>query len=214
MTEQDSYHTRVASIMSDPSAHAVARVYATAYLNAAKSEGTEDPLEELSSFLDDVLAQYPEFAHVLLSAMINRDEKLALIERAVAPFGSEMFTSFLRVLARHDRLELLPLILNESRTEFEARQGKKRVQVTSARPLSDASREAIRNRLRDAFSFEPIIEDRTDPKLLGGLTIRVGDRVYDSSLRTRLKQLQIQMRERSLNEIQSGRNRFSHPEGD
>lgn len=214
MAEQDSYRTGVASIMSDPSAHAVARVYATAYLDAAKTEGVEDPLEELASFVDDVLAKYPEFAQVLLSAMINRDEKLALIDRVAAPFGSEMFTNFLRVLARHDRLELLPLILGESREEFEARMGKKRVQVTSARPLSDASREAIRNRLQEALSFEPIIEDRTDPRLLGGLTIRVGDRVYDSSLRTRLKQLQIQMRERSLNEIQSGRDRFSHPEGD
>ena len=53
-----------------------------------------------------------------------------------------------------------------------------------------------------------------DPDILGGLRIRVGDTVYDGSLRARLTQLRHRVRERSLHEIQSGRNRFSHSERD
>jgi F-type H+-transporting ATPase subunit delta len=118
------------------------------------------------------------------------------------------------VLARHDRLEILPLILSESRLRHEMLTGRKRVRVTSAQSLSDDRLATIRQQLDDALSFEPIVEPAVDESLLGGLIIQIEDTVYDSSLRTRLKQLRGRMRERSLHEIQSGRNRFSSPEGD
>jgi F-type H+-transporting ATPase subunit delta len=60
------------------------------------------------------------------------------------------------------------------------------------------------------MGFEPILETRLDTSLLGGVIIRIGDTVYDSSLRTRMKQLHERLRERSLHEIQVGRDRFSH----
>ena len=171
-------------------------------------------LEEFASFLDDVLYPNADFAGMLTSSMLGRDDKLQLVERVVRGRASDMFANFLRVLARHDRLELLPLILKQSQLLHEDRSGQKRVQVTSAQPLSAAALEAIQQSLSNAFPFQPIIEAGTDPGLLGGLRIRIGDTVYDSSLRTRLKQLRDGMRLRSLHEIQSGRNRFSHPEGD
>lgn len=213
MADQE-IQTRVKSVLEDPSAQQVSRVYANAFLDAAAAAEVDDPLEELASFIDDVLAAHPEFEQLLLSGIVSRDEKLALINRVVAPFGSEFFTNFLRVLAQHDRLELLALILSESRTLNDERTGRKRVQVKSAVPLSDEATQKIHNHLNETFPFEPIIESEVDASLLGGLVIRVDDQVYDSSLRTRMKQLQATLRERGVHEIQSGRDRFSHPEGD
>lgn len=210
----DPVRVRPPSVMEDPRARAIAHVYAEAFLNAAQSADVAAVLEEFASFLDDVLARNPEFASALCSGIIGREERLALIDRVVAPFGSELFTNFLRVLARHDRLDLLPLILDESRLGHERRTGRKRVQVTSALELSAGTRQALQERLAARFRFEPILQVSIDPGLLGGLVIRVGDTVYDSSLRTRMKQLRARLRERSLHEIQSGRDRFSHPEGD
>ena len=201
-------------MLEDPSAQAVARVYSNALLNVAQAVDVDDVLEELGSFLDDVLEQHPDFRDILLSTIVSRDDKLAIIDRVVAPFGSELLTNFLRTLARHDRLELLPLILSESQRLHEGRTGRKRVQVTSARPLSDTALQDVRARLDAAFPFDPILETQSNPALLGGLVIRVENTVYDGSLKTRLKQLQDRLRERSLHEIQSGRDRFSHPEGD
>ena len=207
--------TRVRSVMEDPSAMQIAKVYADAFLDAAKSTvGVEAALEEGQSFVDDVLAKNAEFERLLTAPMINKDDKLKLIERVVAGRGTEFFTNFLRVLARHDRLEILPGVLQAARIQHERQSGSKRVSVKSAKPLSDESRRAIEERLRAALKFEPILEAETDSSLIGGLVIRVDDTVYDSSLRTRLKQLRSRLRERSLHEIQSGRNRFSHPEGD
>lgn len=207
--------SRVPSVMEDPSAVQIAKVYADAFLDAAKSTvGVEAALEEGQSFVDDVLSKNAEFERLLTAPMINKDEKLKLIERVVAGRGSDFFTNFLRVLARHDRLDVLPAVLQAARIANERQSGRKRVSVKTAKPLSDESRRAIEERLRVALKFEPILEAETDPSLIGGLVIRVDDTVYDSSLRTRLKQLRSRLRERSLHEIQSGRNRFSHPEGD
>ena len=207
--------TRIRSVMEDPSAIQIARVYAGAFLEAAKNTvGAEAGLEEGQSFVDDVLSKNANFEKLLVSPMVNKDDKLKLIDRVVAGRGSDFIANFLRVLARHDRLNLLPGILQAARVQIERQAGRKRVSVRTAKPLSNESRQAIIDRLRTALAIEPILEAETDPSLIGGMVIRVDDTIYDSSLRTRLKQLRVRLRERSLHEIQSGRNRFSHPEGD
>jgi len=213
MADEQPERTRPTSVLEDPSAQAVAKTYADAFLNAAAGVGIEAALEEFASLLEDVLGKYPDFEAVLLSGIVTRDEKIGLIDRVIAPFGSELFTNFLRVLAKHDRLELLPLILQESQLGHEARTGRRRVQVTSAQPLSATAQQKIQERLTQSLPFQPIVEAKTDSALLGGLVIQVGDTVFDGSLRTRLKQLRNRLRERSLHEIQSGRDRFSHSEG-
>jgi F-type H+-transporting ATPase subunit delta len=199
--------------MEDPSSQAVARTYADAFLDAAAAAKGDSALEELGSFVDDVLNKVDTLRQVLFSRIISRDDKIGVIDRIIAPRASELVTNFLRVLARHDRLTLLPLVVSEARLRHEIRSGRRRVQVTSARALSaDASRR-IHERLADSFPFDPILETRVDPSLIGGVMIRVGDTVYDGSLSTRVKQLRERLRQRSLHEIQSGRDRFSSPEG-
>jgi len=205
--------TAASHVLADPSAKAVARVYAQAFLDAAKSSGTSEALEELTSFHDDVLRPHPEFGRLLTSEMSTREEKVGLIDRVVQPRASQFFTNFLRVLARHERLELLPLILEQAWQEQERREGKRRVEVTSPQPLSDEQLGQIRDRLKAALPYEPILVPHADESLLGGLVIRVGDTIFDGSLRARLKDLSHRLRERYLHEIQSGRDRFSSPEG-
>jgi F-type H+-transporting ATPase subunit delta len=214
MAEKHQIKTRIESVMEDPHAGAVARVYADGFLNSIPAGQVAEALDEFRSFVNDVVAKERDFARILDSGMVSHDKKLALIDRVVAGRASELFTNFLRVLARHDRLNLLSLILAQSEIEQERRSGEKRVQVISAQPLSDEALGRIRERLAQSLPFTPIVESAVDPSLLGGLRIRVGDTVYDGSLRARLKQLRHRVRERSLHEIQSGRNRFSHPERD
>ena len=214
MAQNEEIQTRIRSVMEDPGAQAVARVYADAFLEAAAAVGIEDALQEFASFLDDLLAAHPEFEQLLVAGIVGRGDKIGLIDRVVGPHGSELFTNFLRVLARHDRLSLLPTILEESQIKYELRSGRRRVQVRSAIPLSGQVLEQIRQRMSERFSFDPIFDARDDPSLLGGLVIQVGDTVYDSSLKTRMKQLRDRFSQRSLHEIQSGRNRFSYPDGD
>ncbi len=212
MADKAQIKTRIESVMENPHQGAVARIYADAFLNAIPSGQGDEALEEFRSFVEDVLHKQPEFSKLVLSDMVSRDQKLLLIDRIVVGRASELFTSFLQVLARHDRLGLLPLVLAQCAIEYEKRSGCGRVQVVSAQPLSERALDDIRARLATVLPFQPVIEAAVDPDILGGLRIRVGDTVYDGSLRARLKQLRHRVRERSLHEIQSGRNRFSHSE--
>lgn len=205
--------SRPSHVLEDPSAQAVARVYALAYLNAAVQTGVEHPLEEITSFQDDVLNPNPRFRDLLFSEAIGHDEKVALIERTIQPAASPFFINFLKVLAGHGRLNLLPLILNVAWLEHEQRSGRQRVTVKSAVPLNEEQLSSIKNRLQSALNSEPILIPSVDENLIGGLVIQVGDTVYDGSLQTRLSSLRQRLRKGYLHEIQSGRNRFSHPEG-
>jgi F-type H+-transporting ATPase subunit delta len=196
----------------DPRGESIATVYVNAYLDAAGQESA-GAAEELISFVDDVLASQSDFSQLLCGTSLGQDDKIQLIDRIVAGRATPQFTNFLKVLARHDRLALLPTIRQLAEAEFERRAGKRRVSVTSAAEISDQTLDSIRSTLRSSLSIEPILETRVDSTLIGGLVIRVGDTVYDGSLKTQIKQLRARLRERCLNEIQRGRDRFSHPEG-
>jgi len=198
--------------MEDPSSQAVARTYADALLDAAGAQ-TEGVLEELGSFVDDVLAKLPDLREVFFARVVGREEKIRLIDRIFASQSSPLVANFLRVLVQHDRLELVPLIVRQARLRQEIRSGKQRVLIKTALPLTERAQESLRKRLADSLPFDPILETQVDPSLIGGIVIRVADTVYDSSLATRVAQLRERLRQRSLHEIQSGRDRFSSAEG-
>lgn len=207
-------NARIPTVFENPRAVAIAQVYADAFLSAASSMGgVESALEEYHSFMNDVVDQNPDLRKLLESRMIGRDDRIALLERVLQGRASPVFGNFILVLAQHDRLELLRTVLKAAQLGWEQQQGKQRVQVRSAVPLSEAALGKIRQQLSEKLKIEPILEPALDPTLLAGLVIRIGDTVQDSSLRTRLKQMRVRIRERSLNEIQSGRDRFCNPEG-
>lgn len=212
MSEQ--LKTRPDHVLEDPGAKAVASLYARSFLSAAKENDIQDADEELGSFVDDVLGESEDLNKLLVSDSISRDDKLGLIDRVVAPKASEFFTNFLKVLVRHGRIDLIGeirLVVVEVKEELS---GSQRVKVRSAKALTDKSRAEVIGKLKNKLGFDPILQESVDESLIGGLIIQVGDTVYDSSLRTRLKSLTGRLTERTLNEIQSGRDRFSHPEGD
>lgn len=208
------FTTRPESVLEDPGARAVATLYAQSFLSAAAANQTADAVEELQSFVHDVLNKFPEFADILLSDSARQGDKLQLVDRAIAPRCSEFFANFLRVLVRHGRAELLPVINEVVKRLQELVAGKQRVRVRSARPLTGTARNEICASLQARFGFNPILEESVDPRLIGGVVLQIGDTVFDSSLRSRLKTLQGRLVEKAFNEIQSRRDRFSHPEGD
>ncbi|MEJ7591457.1 MAG: ATP synthase F1 subunit delta [Planctomycetaceae bacterium] len=213
MSDKSAEH-RPHSTLEDPGALAVAAMYARSYMTSAVQNGVAAPEEELNSLVDDILGRFPEFEELLLSDSVGRDDKLAIVDRTIAPKSSEFFANFLRVLIRHGRIAMLPMIQSVLGRMQEEAAGKRRVHVRSARPLSNSSRSQIREQLQSKLGFEALLQETVDASLIGGMILQVGDTVYDSSLRSRLKELKGRLVEKALNEIQSGRDRFSHPEGD
>jgi len=213
VNDQSNVKTHVPSVMEDPSAALIAKVYSQAFLGSIQESDRDSVLEEFSEFLNLAITQNPAFGRMLTSKSLNKDEQLSLIDRVLAPNASELLTNFLRVLARHERLDLLQQIFTQITKLRDAETGKKAVLVRTAFELSDKTLSNIKQRLEETLGFSPVINTSIDQSVIGGLVIQVDDTVYDGSLRTRLKQLRGRLSNRSIHEIQSGRDRFSHPEG-
>ena len=198
---------------ADVSAKRLATVYAEALLNAAQAaDRVPSVLEELDSLIDDVFKDDRRLEQIFGGAAIGRLARKEAIEKAFASRASDTFYKFLLVLNDHDRLDLIRPVRWAVRELNDERNRRLRVQVFSATKLSDDYQARIRAAVQDAFKLEPVLTLHEDPALLGGLKIRIGDKVYDATVRTRLDNLRTQLIERSSHEIQSRRDRFSSAE--
>jgi F-type H+-transporting ATPase subunit delta len=194
----------------DVGAQRVALIYAEALFKAAEGKGKIDEvLDELRSLVRDVFQVMPDLEMLLGSPAMGRDRREALIRKALESQASELFLSFLLVLNRHDRLDLIRAILAEAEVLNDRRRKRVRVSVRSAVPLANDQQDQLRARLRDVLQSEPVLEIKVDPELIGGLVVLAGDYLYDGSVRAQLMDLRNQLIERSSHEIQSGRDRFS-----
>jgi F-type H+-transporting ATPase subunit delta len=195
-------------------AQRVARVYAEALLGACDKSGrVETVFDELDSLVNDVLPANLVIANLFSSAALGRRARGEIIDKAFAGPASELFHDFLRVLNDHERLDLLPAIHAAFRDLLDERARRVRIYVESAVPLQDDQKNRLREELRARYTFEPLLEAHVNPELLGGLRIRIGDMLFDSSIRTQLAIIRNQIIARSSHEIQSRRDRFCIADG-
>jgi F-type H+-transporting ATPase subunit delta len=211
MTDGPSAATVEVEIRDD-TVIAVARRYAEALIDAAQKDGQVDgALEELAEIGNDVFARFPRFAEVLASERVPRGERDRILNEVFGGRASDLVLRFLRVLNRHGRLGLLRPIVAEARTIWDRRNHRIPVSVRSAVPLGDDQVQALRDRLKGLVAGTPILSVSTDPSLIGGLVVQVGDQMYDASVKSRLALLRHRLIEGKTYEIQSRRDQFSYP---
>ena len=185
MTEQPE------SVMEATGAAArLARVYAEALMAQARESNQVDAVgDDLASIVGDVLKSSPESEAFLVSSAVNRKVKEPAIASAFGNTTSELIQKFLGVLNDNNRLGLLRSINATYQNLRDQSQGRTRVKVVSAIDLNEQQTEQLKSTLKQSMKVEPVLEMRTDPDILGGLIVQIGDRVFDSSVRTRLNSL-------------------------
>jgi F-type H+-transporting ATPase subunit delta len=184
-------------IEADVGAVRVARVYGQALLDAAtKQHKADEVLEEYRDLVESALEPNPQLAAFFANKTINKENKAELLRKAFAGRVSDLLANFLQVLNEHERLELLGPILQAYVELNNERARRVVVEVRSAVPLLDHQRERLANELRQSLRLEPVLDARVDPDLLGGLVVRVGDWLYDASVKNRLETLRNQLNER------------------
>jgi F-type H+-transporting ATPase subunit delta len=192
----------------------IAAVYAKAFVGATEAAGVTDAaLAELDSLVTDVLDKLPRLDAIFSSAIVSGDEKIALIDKSIGPKATPLLRNFMKILARHGRLGLLRGVRREARKIVDKLRSRLRVYVSTATELDGDLTRRLTDMLRSMLGAEPVLEVNTRPELIGGMVLRVGDTVYDGSIATRLERIREQMIERSVHEIQSGRDRFGIAEG-
>ena len=193
----------------DVTAERISRVYAMAFMDVAQKTGNPAAVvEEVESLVTDVLDRFPRLEDTLRSALVKPEEKEQMLDRLFAKRASREVVNFLKVLSRHSRLELLRPIARTLKKLQAERSGRKEVELRVAIPLDDAVRSEIHNTLRKMLKAEPVIRVVVDPSLLAGMIIRVGDRVYDSSVNTQLEHARRQMIDRAVEKIETQPERF------
>jgi F-type H+-transporting ATPase subunit delta len=189
----------------------LARPYAVALVNAAENEdGVEPVLDELDQIESDVLTAFPRFASLLDSAKVSTAHKDRILTDVFDKRVSSVVLRFMRVLNRRDRLGLLTIVAREARKIWDQRNKRVPVQVRAAVSLDEKQLQTLRDRLAALTGATPVLSVSTDPSLIGGLVVQVGDHRYDASVKSRLEQLRQRLIEGKMHEIQSRRDQFSH----
>jgi F-type H+-transporting ATPase subunit delta len=188
------------------------RQYAEAFLNAATNEGkAEAALDDLDAIQLEVLKEHPKFAQLLASSQVPAAEKDRILDQIFAGRVSDVVLRFLRVLNRHGRLSLASAVAREGRQIWDRRHKRIPVRVISAVTLDEGQQNALRERVAGMIAATPILEMISDPSLVGGLIVQVGDQVFDASVQNRLEKLRQRLIEGKTHEIQSRRDQFSDP---
>lgn len=171
----------------DTGAEHLGRVYAEALLAAAETSGASDQaVDQLNDLVDNVLDDHPQLAAVFASPRVDADEKQRVLDRLFASQVHPTLLHFLKVVARRGRLGYLRQIARSAYDIRDQRMGRLVAEVRSAIPLSDELRESVRARLGEAMHREIVLREKVDPQIIGGLVIRIGDTVFDSSVANRL----------------------------
>lgn len=167
----------------------LARVYAEALLTLAEQEHKADDVgAELNTVAFEVIGKHPDIAAYVASPIVTAKSKFPVMEKAFGS-ASDLFRKFLHILGENHRLGLMRDIAVAYQAIRDKQAGRVRVVVRTASPLDDAQKGELKATLAGKLNKEPVLTVRVEPELLGGMIVQVGDRVYDSSVRTRLDTL-------------------------
>lgn len=171
---------------------AVDKVYARSLFELADAEGGQDRLESLAAELDELVeltraeAQLSEFFSSRILAM---EDRRASISTMFDGRISDLLLRFLQVLNRKERLARLLSIVAAYEEMVQERFGRIEVSVYTREPISADQIEKIRARLEVATGREPVIYPYTVPTMIGGVRMQIGDRLFDDSIQTSLRNL-------------------------
>jgi len=169
--------------------------YATAAFDLAAEERALDKLASDFAALKGLLATSPELVQLVRSPIISRERQAAGIDAVLKQAGAiELTRKLAQLLTKKRRLFILGDVVASFEKLVARHRGEIAAEVTAARELSEPETTELKRILKDRFCREPRLSMHVDPALLGGIVLRVGSRMIDSSLRSKLEALRVRMR--------------------
>lgn len=174
----------------------VAGRYATALFEIARERGILAKTKSDVDALEAALADSADLREMIASPVFGRDEMAAAMKAIAArmDLGTEV-ASTLGLMAENRRLFVLPGLLAAMKALIAADRGEVTAEVASAKPLTEAQVAALRETLKASAGKDVELNLTVDETLIGGLVVRLGSRMVDSSIRTKLASLQNIMKE-------------------
>jgi F-type H+-transporting ATPase subunit delta len=174
----------------------IARPYANALFDLAQADNVLAEVETGLAALARLAAESGDFERFLRSPVIQADEKAraigAILKDAKA---GPLVAKFVNLVAKNGRLFALLTIIQLFRELAAKARGEVTADVTSAEPLNDAQLKALGDTLKARIGKTATLNQHVDPSLIGGLVVKVGSQMIDSSIKTKLNAMKIAMKE-------------------
>ena len=173
----------------------IAGRYATALFDLAREGNQIDAVAGDLAKVEAAIDQSADLRRLISSPIFDREQQGRAMGAVLASLGvGQTVKNLVGLVARNRRLFALSAIIRTFGDLVARHRGETTARVVSAQPLSEAQSEALAKALARAVGRNVRVETRIDPKLLGGLVVRVGSRQVDSSLRTKLANLSVAMK--------------------
>jgi F-type H+-transporting ATPase subunit delta len=181
---------------------ALSRVYSTAMLRLAEAHGEADRLLEELAEIGAYFDKNAEFAAFLTSPTVDAKAREKTIEKVFRGKVSDLCADSLQILNRKDRLGLLRALVETYRAGHEELRGQVEVHVQTVVPLSAEMKAKIEQIAERQTKKKPTIMASIDESIIGGLIVRIGDRKYDMSVATHIREIGDCFAERASKEVQ------------
>lgn len=166
--------------------------YARSLLELAQERNLAQEIGAELQGIHDVLQANPTFREFLKDPAIGTEERTGVVDRVLRSRVDPLLGNFLGVLGAHGRLGLLDQIAAAYDALLDELLGKVEVDVTVAQQLTPAELEQVRQRVGAALRKDAVIQQSVDDSIIGGLVLRVGDKLIDASVRSQLETMRRQ----------------------
>lgn len=182
--------------MSTSATSGVAGRYASALFELADDAKAHDAVAQDLTTFRKFVAESPELARLIASPVVGRElQRKALLAVLDAAEIKGLVRNFIGTVANNGRARDLPAMATAFLAELASRRGETTATVTSAVPLTPAQVQQLSDALRAVLGGAKIsIDQHVNPDILGGLVVKVGSRLFDSSIRSKLARLQLAMK--------------------
>jgi len=168
----------------------VSGVYGEALYETAVSSGKSNDMMEEVAAVRKILDDNPNFTKLMLHPSISKEEKKGIVEKTFRGRVMDELTGFLLTVVEKERFKELDSIFDFFTDRIKADRGIGVVYITSPMDLDKSARMAVESKIMETTSYATLETHYTvDPSIIGGIVIRIGDRVADASVKTRLDDL-------------------------
>ena len=180
----------------------VAGRYATALFDLAREANSIDAVQSDLDRFDALVAESPDLARLVRSPVFSADEQLNGLSRVLERAGvGGLPAQFLKLVTKNRRMFAVREMVRAFRNLVAQHRGETTAEVTVAEEIKDDHVAALRNALNAVSGKKVDLKVRVDPAIIGGLVVKLGSRMVDSSLRTKLNSIKQAMKEAGLSLI-------------
>ncbi len=173
----------------------LAERYATALFDLADQEKALDAVAQDLTNVKALLGESQDLQTLTRNPVFSRDDQHRAMEAILDKVGChKLIRNLVGVMISNRRLFVLGAVIDGFLAELARRRGQVSAVVTSARPLKDEHVTEITNELKKVYGKGLVVDQEVDPSLIGGLVVRVGSRMVDNSMRTKLNRLELAMK--------------------